>query len=58
MTKAFEAASQTVPNSTGISVVGCSVLQLATGATGVKTAIASNDADSGNAAILALRRAP
>jgi uncharacterized protein YjdB len=58
MTEAFEQASEMAPNSAGISIEGAYVLQAAAGATGTKTATASNDTDTGNAHILALRRAP
>ena len=39
-------------------VEGNFALQAAVGATGARTAVASNDTDVGNAHILALRRAP
>jgi hypothetical protein len=58
MTEAFDAASQTVPNAAGISIEGNYVMQTAAGATGTKTATASNDADVGNTHILALKPAP
>lgn len=58
MTEAFERASLAVPNSGGISIEGSYVLKGATGATGTKSAVASNDDDTGNAHILALPRSP
>jgi len=57
MTEDVDVASQTL-GSVGIALEMNHVLQTATGATGTKTAVASNDADTGNATILALRRAP
>lgn len=56
MTEAFDVASQGAPAATGISVEGTYALQPAAGATGIRTAVASNDADTGNAQILVLRR--
>src|SRR5258708_29101404 len=57
MTKGFDTASLVVPNVVGISIVGSYVTQAGAGATGIKTATASNDADTGNTHILALRPA-
>ncbi|MDO8614286.1 MAG: hypothetical protein Q7T33_00935, partial [Dehalococcoidia bacterium] len=58
MTEAFDVASVAVPSAGGISIEGNYGIQAAAGATGTKTATASNDADVGNAHILALRPAP
>jgi hypothetical protein len=58
MTEAFDVSSTTVPDALGISVLGSYTVQAAVGATGNKTATASNDADTGNAHILAIRPAP
>jgi hypothetical protein len=58
MTEAFDVASETVPNAAGISIEGNYVTQAAAGATGTKTATASNDVDVGNTHILALKPAP
>ena len=58
MTEVFDVASETVPNAAGISIEGNYVMQTATGATGTKTATASNDVDVGNTHILALKPAP
>jgi hypothetical protein len=58
MTEVFEVASETVPAAAGISIEGNYVIQAAAGATGAKTATAGNDADVGNAHILALKPAP
>ena len=58
MNEAYEAASLTVPNIVGVSMEGNYVKQVAAGATGAETATASNDADVGNAQIVALRPAP
>jgi len=58
MTEAFDAASVAVPSAAGISIEGNYVIQVAADATGAKTATASNDADVGNAHILALKPAP
>jgi MSHA biogenesis protein MshQ len=58
MTEVVDAASQTVPNTLGISLEVNYVIQSATGATGTKTATASNDADAGCAHILALKPKP
>ena len=58
MTEAYEAASVAVPDIAGISIEGNYQKQAAAGASGTKTATASNDADVGNAAIVALRPGP
>ncbi len=58
MTEAFDVASNAVPDGFGISVAGSHAVQAAAGATGAKTATASNDADTGNTHTLALRAAP
>lgn len=58
MTEVFDVASETVPAASGISIEGNCVIQAAAGATGAKTATASNDADVGNTHILALKPAP
>jgi len=58
MTEVFDVASETVPNAAGISIEGNYVMQTATGATGTKTATATNDVDVGNTHILALKPAP
>ncbi|MBI2296625.1 MAG: hypothetical protein HYU76_11490 [Betaproteobacteria bacterium] len=55
MTEGVDVASRVVPNSAGISLEASFAVQAAAGATGGKTATASNDADTGNAHILALR---
>ena len=57
MTEVFDVASETVPAASGISIEGNCVIQAAAGATGAKTATAGNDADVGNAHILALKPA-
>ena len=57
MTEAVDRANVAVPNAVGISLEANYALQAAAGATGTKTATASNDADVGNAHILALRPA-
>ena len=57
MTEVFDVASETVPAAAGISIEGNYVIQAAAGATGAKTATAGNDADVGNAHILALKPA-
>lgn len=57
MTEAFDVASETVPAAAGISIEGNYVIQAAADATGAKTATAGNDADVGNAHILALKPA-
>jgi hypothetical protein len=54
MTEAFDVASQAT-GSTGISVCGSWALHVAAGPAGARTATASNDADTGNAQIVALR---
>ena len=58
MTEAFDVSSTPVPNGAGMSVVGSYAVQAAVGATGTKTATASNDADPGNAFTGAMRAAP
>jgi len=58
MTEAFDVASQAVPNAGGIAIEGNWAIQVAAGATGTKTATASNDSDVGNAHVLALKPAP
>ncbi len=58
MTEAYQGASLAIPNCCGISLEGNYVVQAAIGATGAKTATASNDADAGNAQIIALRPGP
>jgi hypothetical protein len=58
MTEVFDVASETVPSASGISIEGNYVIQAAADATGAKTATAGNDADVGNAHILALKPAP
>jgi hypothetical protein len=58
MTEAFDVASEAVPNTAGISIEGNYAIQTAAGATGTKTATASNDVDVGNTHILALKPAP
>ena len=55
MTEARELASETVPSSSGISIEINYVIQPAVGASGVKTATAANDADTGNTHTLALK---
>lgn len=57
MAEAFDIASETL-GATGISLSAHYVLRPSTGATGTRAATASNDADTGNAAALALRRIP
>ncbi len=57
MTEVADVASQAI-GAVGISMSMHCVVQTSAGATGTKTAVAANDADTGNAAILALRRAP
>ena len=54
MTEAFDVASNAVPNELGMSVAGSYAVQAAAGATGAKTATASNDADTGNTHTMAL----
>ena len=58
MTEVVDATSGTVPNTLGISLEVNYVIQSASGATGTKTATASNDADAGCAHILALKPKP
>ena len=58
MTEAFDVSSNPVPDALGMSVLGSYAVQAAVGATGNKTATASNDADTGNTHILAIRAAP
>ena len=55
MTEGFDTASPAPPNSSGQSIVASWVPQAAAGATGAKTATASNDADGGITHILVLR---
>src|SRR5229473_6651810 len=55
MAQGFAVASVPPPNGLGISMEGNYLVQAGAGATGVKTATASNDPDVGNAHILALR---
>ena len=55
MTEAVDRASGSVPDSSGESIQVNYRLQASVGATGTKTATASNDADVGNAHTLALR---
>jgi len=55
MTETFDIATQAPPASAGLSIAGSRVTQTAAGATGAKSATASNDPDDGNAHILALR---
>jgi len=57
MTEAVDVTSQAI-GSVGIALEMNHELQAAAAATGAKTAVASNDADTGNTVILALRRAP
>jgi hypothetical protein len=57
MAEAFDRASEAVA-ATGITVCGDYELRGAAGATGTRTATAANDADTGNAAVIALQRAP
>lgn len=54
MTEAFDVASRSI-GATGESIEGNYQLQAAIGAIGVRTATASNDADTGNAHTLALK---
>lgn len=58
MSEDVDVASVAVPAAGGIALTLCHALQVASGPTGAKSAVASNDADAGDAAILALRRAP
>jgi MSHA biogenesis protein MshQ len=55
MTEAVDVASIAVPQTTGISLEINIAIQDSAGATGAKTATASNDADVGNTDIVALR---
>jgi hypothetical protein len=56
--EAVDVSTVTVPNTVGISLEANYAIQSSTGATGAKTATASNDADVGNAHILALKPKP
>lgn len=58
MLEACDQGSGTTPTATGISLEMSYALHTSSGATGVRTATAANDADVGNAAAIALRRAP
>ncbi len=58
LTEVVDTASLTVPNAAGISLEVNYAIQSAAAATGAKTATASNDADTGNAHILALKPKP
>ena len=55
MTEAFDVASDTIPAPNGESIEGNYQLLAAAGATGMRTATASNHADRGNAHTLALK---
>jgi hypothetical protein len=55
MTEAFDVSNTAVPNAVGETIQGNYGLQAAVGATGTRTATASNDADVGNAHTLALK---
>jgi len=55
MSESFDVATPAPPNQGGLSIEGSRVVQPAPGATGAKTATASNDADDGITHILALR---
>jgi hypothetical protein len=57
MAEAFDVRSQAL-GATGIAVSAHSVLWPSAGATGSRTAVASNDADTGNTASIVLRRRP
>jgi hypothetical protein len=57
-TEIVDISSLAPPAATGICITLTCALQSAIGATGSKTATASNDSDTGNAAIVALRKAP
>jgi len=57
MSEAFDVASEAL-GATGISMSGHYVLRPTAGATGTRAATASNDADVGNTASIALRRSP
>jgi hypothetical protein len=56
MNEVVDVASIAVPQTVGISLEINYVIQTTAGATGAKTATASNDADVGNAQIVALRQ--
>ena len=58
MTEAFDVMSDAAPNALGMTVVGSYAVQAAAGATGTKSAVASNDADVANTHTLTLRAAP
>ncbi|HXF66699.1 MAG TPA: DUF6701 domain-containing protein [Burkholderiales bacterium] len=58
MTEAYDVAVPSPPAAVGQALEGAWQVQPLAGATGAKTATASNDADTGNAHILALRPAP
>lgn len=58
MAEVVDTASVAVPNAAGISLEVNYAIQSAAAATGAKTATASNDADVGNAHILALKPKP
>ncbi|MCA8973096.1 MAG: hypothetical protein KDC98_00165, partial [Planctomycetes bacterium] len=58
MTAAINVASVTPESAAGISICGSYELLVAAGATGTRTATATSGADVGNAAAVALRRAP
>lgn len=58
MSEAFDQGSGSTPTATGISLECSYAPNTSSGATGARTAVAANDADVGNAAALALRRAP
>jgi hypothetical protein len=54
-TEAFDVASDAI-GGTGMAIAGYFALQASAGATGVRTAVASNDGDVGNTQVIALRR--
>lgn len=58
MSEAYDRGSGTTPTATGISPECAYALHTSSGATGARTAVAGNDADAGNTAAIALRRAP
>jgi hypothetical protein len=58
MTEAFDVASLGPPDATGIAIEGNYELRAVAGATGARTATASNDADTGNGIAVALRPTP
>lgn len=58
MTEAFDVASQAVGSTNGVSVCLTFAFRAAVGATGARSAVASNNADRGNTHSLVLRRAP